>query len=54
MKWESLKNNGIMLTISIVAEGFTQDPHRPHDPVACVEMTSSLLSHGQSSKDLTS
>lgn len=46
MKWESLNNKGITLTISITAEGFPG----PHDPEDCVEMSSSLVSHGQSSK----
>lgn len=50
MKWEPLNNNGFTLTISIMAERFPG----PHDPEACVEMTSSLVSHGQSSKGLTS
>lgn len=50
MEWDLLNNNSITLTISIMAEGF---PGK-HDPEACVEMTSSLVSHGQSSKGLTS
>ena len=49
MKREPLNNNGFMLTLSIIAEGFPG----PHDPEDCVEMTSSLVSHGHSSKGLT-
>lgn len=42
----ALDNNGFMLTLSITAAGFPG----PHDPEACVEMTSSLVSHSQSSR----
>lgn len=49
MECEPLNNTSVVLTISVMAEGFPG----PHDPVACVEMTSSLVSHVQSSKGLT-